>query len=69
MSIVLTREEAIDKLFYDDLDNIIIGHQDGDNSYLFDLLTGGFKGYDKFNNRRLMVELYERFDISHSVKL
>ena len=64
----LTRNEAIDKLINNDLDCIITGHQENDNSYLFDLLECGFKGYNNYNNKNLIIELYEIFEIKYSIK-
>ena len=60
--IKLTEKEAIDKLFYDDLDSIITGNQSGDNSYLWDILSEGFKGYYSYTRLELQKELNERHE-------
>jgi hypothetical protein len=65
---ILTRQEAIDKLLEEDLDCIITGNQERDNSYLFGLLQCGFKGYNNYNNKNLMRELYERFGTGYTIK-
>ena len=58
----LERQEAINKLVDDDIDSIITGHQDGDDSYLTDLLKYSHKGYADYTNDELADELAERFD-------
>lgn len=62
MANYLKRQEAINKLVNDDIDSVITGHQDGDNSYLVSLFLYGLKGYDDFTNDELANELSERFD-------
>lgn len=59
---LLKRQEAIDKLVDDDIDSIITGHQDGDNSYVAALLEHGHKGYKEYTNEQLTSEMNERFD-------
>ena len=60
----LKRQEAIDKLVDDDIDSIITGNQDGDDSYIAALLEYGHKGYADYTNEALASELYERFDFN-----
>jgi hypothetical protein len=52
----MTRDEVISRLFDNDLNDIIQGHQDGDNSYLRDILYCGMKGYEQFTNKELEEE-------------
>ena len=61
---MIKRQEAIDKLVDDDIDSIITGNQDGDNSYVAALLEHGHKGYKEYTNDQLTSELNERFDIN-----
>lgn len=64
MTNYLKREKAINKLIADDIDSVMTGHQDGDNSYLASLLLYGHKGYDDYTNDELSDELSERFDFN-----
>ena len=64
----LTREEAINKLIDDDIDSIITGNQDGDNSYIYNLLNSGHKGYEEYNLIELKEKLYERFEIEYYIE-
>ena len=61
---LLKRQDAIDKLVDDDIDSIVTGHYDGDDSYAAALLEYGHKGYADYTNEELASELYERFDFN-----
>ena len=63
----LSRETIISKLIDDEIDNIITGHQDGDNSYINDIFNDGFKGYQNFTNLELEIECNERFSDIHKI--
>jgi hypothetical protein len=52
----MKREDVISKLFDNDLDDIIQGYHNGDNSYLRDILYCGIKGYDQFTDKELEAE-------------
>lgn len=62
MANYLKRQEAINKLVDDDIDSVITGHQDGDDSYIAAILEHGHKGYNNCTNEELTSELNERFD-------
>lgn len=66
----ITKEEAISKLIDNEIDSIITGHQDGDNSYINDIFNDGFKGYQNFTNEELETELNEQFNYTmHPFKI
>jgi len=58
------RQDAINKLVDDDIDSIITGHHDGDDSYAAALLEYGHKGYADYTNEELAGELSERNDFN-----
>ena len=61
---MIDREKIIEKLIDDDIDSIVTGHYDGDDSYAAALLEYGHKGYADYTNEELASELYERFDFN-----
>ena len=59
----ITRDDAINKIYCDDVDTIeqeILFSNGSD--YLRDLMFSGHKGYDNWTNEELTQELNERFD-------
>lgn len=60
----IKRQDAINKLIDDDIDSIVTGHHDNDDSYAALLLEYGHKGYNDYTNEELASELCERFDFN-----
>lgn len=63
----LSRETMISKLIDDEIDNILTGLFDGDNSYISDIFNEGFKGYQNFTDLELEIECNERFPDIHKI--
>jgi hypothetical protein len=59
----MRREEAIDWLVQNDLDDIVNAYQnENDTQYVRDLLRFGFSGYTSFTNDQLAEEVSSRQD-------
>lgn len=54
---MMTREQMVDRLVSDDMSTILT---EGYDDYLYDMLLGGFKGYDNMTIEELTKELNER---------
>ncbi len=54
------KDILIGKLLDDDLNTVIISNQERDNSYFYDLLYCGFRGYCNYSLKALKQELKER---------
>ncbi len=55
-----TRKEAIEWIVNDQISVIEQLRQDGDTGFLEHILWTGFDGYDKYTNKELIEEIYER---------
>ena len=56
----MKREKMIEWLVDQDMDSIFTGHIDGDNSFLYDILMTGWKGYDLMTDKELKEEYNEK---------
>lgn len=55
----MTREKAISDLVDNDIQTIKEGIESGDNSYINDIMCGGFQGYEQFTGEELINEYKE----------
>lgn len=58
----MERNEVIEKLIANEIDTIQTMLDNGDTNYLYNIINGGWKGFEEYTNEELAEEFYCQFD-------